>query len=84
VLVGIVLTESIAITMIAGTVGLFAARMVFAGDNPVDQFFPGFGVQGSTIVLGLGIALILGVVSGAVPAWQSARLSVVDAFRRVA
>ncbi len=70
--------------MIGGAVGLFAARFAFAGDNPVNQFFPGFAVQGGTIALGLGIALLLGVVSGAVPAWQAARLSVVQAFRRVA
>ena len=84
VLFGIVLAESVAITVIGGAVGLFAARFAFAGDNPVNQFFPGFAVQGGTIAVGLGIALLLGVVSGAVPAWQSARLSVVDAFRRVA
>lgn len=84
VLFGIVLAESIAIMLIGGAVGLFAARFAFAGDNPFSQFFPGFAVQGSTIALGLGIALLLGVVSGSVPAWQAARLSVVQAFRRVA
>ncbi len=83
-LFGIVLAESIAITMLGGTIGLFLARMAFAGDNPVNQFFPGFMVRTETILLGLAIALVLGLVSGAVPAWQSARLSVVQAFRRVA
>ena len=83
-LVGIVLAESIAITVIGGAIGLLLARFAFAGNNPVNQFFPGFAVRGSTILLGLGIALVLGVISGAVPAWQAARLSVVDAFRRVA
>jgi putative ABC transport system permease protein len=82
-LVGIVLAESIAITLIGGFLGLFGARMAFAGNNPLSQFFPGFAVHGSTIALGLAIAMLLGVVSGAVPAWQSARLSVVQAFRRV-
>jgi putative ABC transport system permease protein len=82
-LVGIVLAESIAITLIGGFLGLYGARMAFAGDNPMSVFFPGFAVQGSTIALGLAIATLLGVVSGAVPAWQSARLSVVQAFRRV-
>ncbi len=31
-----------------------------------------------------GLAAALGIVSGAIPAWQSARLSVVNALRRVA
>ena len=37
-----------------------------------------------TIGLGLLLALTLGLVSGAVPALQSARLSVVNAMRHVA
>ena len=84
VLFGIVLAESVAITVLGGAVGLFMARFAFAGDNPVNQFFPGFAVQTSTMVLGLLLALVLGVVSGAVPAYQAARLSVVEAFRKVA
>jgi ABC-type antimicrobial peptide transport system permease subunit len=34
--------------------------------------------------MGFAFALLLGAVSGAVPAIQSARLSVVEALRRVA
>lgn len=82
-LFGIVLAESIAIMLVGGFLGLFGARMAFTGNNPLSQFFPGFAVQAGTIALGLAIATLLGVVSGAVPAWQSARLSVVQAFRRV-
>ncbi len=82
-LVGIVLAESLLITLLGGAVGLLGARLAFAGDNPMNSFFPGFGVEWSTIALGLGIAALLGLVSGAVPAWQSARLSVVQALRRV-
>ncbi|MFQ5703650.1 MAG: ABC transporter permease [Gemmatimonadales bacterium] len=83
-LFGIVLTESVIITLIGGSIGLFAARAAFSGNNTMNQFFPGFGVEWSTIVLGLAIATLLGFVSGAVPALQSARLSVVQAFRRIA
>ncbi len=82
-LFGIVLAESIAITLLGGIVGLAGAKMAFPPGNPMSAFVPGFMVHGSTIVWGLLIATLLGVVSGAVPAWQSARLSVVQAFRRV-
>jgi putative ABC transport system permease protein len=83
-LFGIVLAESIAIAIVGGSIGLVGARMAFAGNNPLNAFFPGFAVTGGTIALGLGVAALLGLVSGAVPAWQSARLSVVEALRRVA
>lgn len=81
---GIVLAESLLITLVGGGLGLWMAHGAFSRPTPINQFFPGFGVQSSTILLGLGLALLLGLVSGAIPAWQSARLSVVNALRRVA
>jgi putative ABC transport system permease protein len=80
---GLVLAESVLITLIGGGLGLLLARMAFMGRNPLKAFFPGFGVTNSTVMLGLGMALLLGLVSGAIPAIQSARLSVVTALRRV-
>jgi putative ABC transport system permease protein len=81
---GLVLAESALITLLGGAVGLLLARVAFLGKTPLSQFFPGFGVTQGTIVLGLVLALTLGLVSGAIPAVQSARLSVVSALRRVA
>jgi putative ABC transport system permease protein len=79
---GLVMAESILITLLGGALGLFLARAAFAGRNPLKQFFPGFGVTGETILLGLGLAAVLGLISGAIPAYQSARLSVVNALRK--
>jgi putative ABC transport system permease protein len=81
---GLVLAESVLITTIGGLLGLLLAKLAFMGRNPLNAFFPGFGVTNGTIVLGVGMALALGVVSGVIPAVQSARLSVVSALRRVA
>lgn len=81
---GLVMAESLLIALLGGALGLGLARLLFMGRTPLDQFFPGFGVTAGTIGVGLAIALALGVVSGAIPAWQSARLSVVNALRRVA
>ena len=72
------------ITLLGGAIGLGLARLAFMGKNPMAAFFPGFGVTNGTIGLGLLLALALGLVSGAIPALQSARLSVVGALRRVA
>ncbi|MEZ4587446.1 MAG: FtsX-like permease family protein [Gemmatimonadales bacterium] len=80
----LVVLESVLITVLGGAVGLGAAKLMFMGKTPLSAFFPGFGVTTGTIGLGLGLAVLLGLVSGAIPALQSARLSVVNALRRVA
>lgn len=46
-------------------------------------FLPGFHVTNGTAMVGAGIALLLSVVSGFTPAYQAARLPVVQALRRV-
>ena len=83
-LFGLVIAEAVIITLVGGAIGLSLARFSFNADNPMNQFFPGFGVTGGTLAIGMMVALALGLVSGAIPAWQSARLSVVNALRRVA
>ena len=80
----LVMAESVLITLVGGSLGLLLARVAFLGRNPLNQFFPGFGVTAGTIALGLATAVGLGLISGAIPALQSARLSVVSALRRVA
>lgn len=83
-IVWLVLAESVLIALVGGVLGLTLARLAFAGNTPLSAFFPGFGVTSGTIGLGLALAALLGAVSGAIPAVQSARLSVVSALRRVA
>jgi putative ABC transport system permease protein len=80
---GLVIAEAVLITLAGAAIGLGLARVAFLGANPLSAFFPGFGVTDGTIALGLLLGLGLGLVSGAIPAWQSARLSVVAALRRV-
>jgi putative ABC transport system permease protein len=80
----LVMAEAVLIAVAGGALGLGLAVLAFRGRTPIEAFFPGFGVTGGTVALGLGLAMLLGLVSGAVPALQSARLSVVSALRRVA
>jgi ABC-type antimicrobial peptide transport system permease subunit len=35
------------------------------------------------VFLGISIALVVGAVSGLIPAWQASKLRIVDALRRV-
>ncbi len=78
-----VIAESVLITVVGGAIGLLLARGALSGQNPLQSFFPGLGVTGGTIGLGLLLAVLLGLVTGAIPAWQSARLSVAGALRRI-
>jgi len=79
----LVITEALAITLGGGLTGIFGAKLWFGWSNPIASYIPGFEVEWSTVVLGAGIAALLGLASGAIPARQAARLSVVEALRRV-
>jgi putative ABC transport system permease protein len=46
-------------------------------------FLPGFRVTPGTVAVGATVALLLTVASGVFPAWQAAKLPVVQALRRV-
>jgi len=35
---------------------------------------------GSTMVVGIGVAIVLALLTGAIPAWRASRLSIVDAL----
>lgn len=80
----LVLAESLLIALLGGALGLGLARLAFMGRNPMSAFFPGFGVTAGTFALGMALAAALGIISGSIPAFQSARLSVAGALRRVA
>ena len=46
-------------------------------------FLPGFGFERNTLLLGAGIALAVGLVSGVVPGLRAAKLTTVQALREV-
>ena len=80
----LVLVESVRITLLGGALGVFASKLMFGPGNPVSSFIQGFEVAWSTVILGLVMATLLGMISGIVPAWQTMKLPVVQALRRVA
>jgi len=80
----LVLAESLLITLLGGALGVFGSKLMFGPGNPVNSFIQGFEVEWSTVILGLVIATLLGMISGIVPAWQAMRLPVIQALRRVA
>jgi putative ABC transport system permease protein len=83
-LFGLVMLEAAAIALTGALVGLGGAKLLYRATNfNAAGFLPGFDVTPATLLLGVGVALLLMVASGLVPALQAARLPVVQALRRV-
>jgi putative ABC transport system permease protein len=81
----LVLVEAAAVTVAGGLLGVFGAKLFFDGTEFQGAgFLPGFEVKWVTIAIGMAIAVVLGLISGLVPAWQATRLPVAGTLRRVA
>mgnify|MGYP000885823701 CR=1 FL=1 len=81
---GLVLAESLLIALAGGFLGTALARVLYdASGFTAGGFFPNFRVTGGTIARAVGIATALGLLSGAIPAANAARLKIVDALRHV-
>ena len=81
----LVIAESAVISAFGLLLGLGGAMLVFnVIQFDMGGFIPGLEVTPSIMLIAVAIALTIAVASAAVPAWQSARLKVVDALRYVA
>jgi putative ABC transport system permease protein len=77
----LVVVEAAIITLGGGVVGALLAKFAVQGANL--GFLPPMVVQWSTVFTGIGLAVLIGAVSGLVPAIRASRLRIVDALRRV-
>ena len=79
-----VLLEAAAITLIGGSIGALGAKfLIEASGFNAGGLLPPMSVHWSTVGTGIGVALLVGAVSGLIPAWQASKLRIVDALRRV-
>lgn len=78
-----VLVESLIIALIGGLVGLGLAKAFTLGGDPTRGLLPFFFLPGSAVVFGLILTVLVGMISGIIPAIGAMRLRVVDALRRV-
>jgi putative ABC transport system permease protein len=80
---GLVLAESVLVTVIGGVAGMLLAVWIGIQFEPLfSQYLPGFRVPQSAYLEAAAYMLALGVVAGAAPAWQGMRLKIVEALRR--
>jgi putative ABC transport system permease protein len=83
-LFGLVMLEAGVMTVVGAAIGLGGAKLLYKATNfNAAGFLPGFDVTAGTLLLGAGVALLLMLASGLVPAVRAARLPVVQAIRRV-
>ena len=79
----LVLIESLVVAALGGALGLGLAKLFTWSGDPTRGLLPSFYLPGQAIASGLTLALLVGVLSGILPALSAMRLRVVQAMRRV-
>ena len=80
----LVIVEAAVISLTGSALGLgLAAGLPKAAGFGEGGFLPGYHVTGGTAMIGAVVAILLTIASGVFPAWQAAKLPVVQALRRV-
>ena len=83
-ILSLVLIESLVLTFAGGLVGLGLAWFTAKGlGAAIKDYFPLFQVGTNTILVGLALMLLFGLVTGLWPALTAMRLKIVDALRRI-
>jgi putative ABC transport system permease protein len=84
-ILGIIVGEAVSIAMIGGVVGLlFAFLMTAVVRKAAGSFMPQLhhlSITPLTALMALGVALLIGVVSSFIPAWNAARTNILDSLR---
>jgi putative ABC transport system permease protein len=83
-LAGLILGESLLLALVGGILGVALSYPAVKFFPPeVTQYFPGLDVSRTTALLGLGVALGVGVLAAVFPAWQAARVRIAVAIRGI-
>jgi len=86
-ILSLLLSESVLISLLGGVLAAILAKVIyqFVGLGDVLAIFlQNFQIGVSTIVIALVASALIGLVSGGIPAWNAARIRIVDGLRRVA
>ena len=81
--VGLVLAESCLMAGLGGGLGLGLAWLAAAHGDPTGGLLPLFRLTPRDLLIGVGLCLGLGILTGIFPAMQANRLRVSDALRRM-
>ena len=81
-ILALVLAESLFIALTAGLLGLGLAWAFVQTGDPTNGMLPIFILPTRDIFIGIGLMVLIGVLSGVVPAVGAMRLRITDALRR--
>lgn len=84
--VSLVLAEAVLVAGIGGLIGALGTKFLFDWfdvSRYLSQFVAAFYVPWPVAIFGLGVALLVGFLSGLFPAVRAARLSIIDGLRKV-
>jgi putative ABC transport system permease protein len=79
----LVLVESVLVALLGGGLGVALAKALTLRGDPTNGLLPIFYLPPQSIATGVGVALLVGVIAGFLPAFSAMRLRVVEALRRV-
>ena len=80
---GLVLAESVLISLVGGGLGIGMAKLFTLSGDPTRGMLPFFYLGPDAMALGLVLAILVGLMAGVIPAVTAMRLRIVDALRRV-
>lgn len=81
-ILALVLGESVLISLIGGALGLGAAWLIVQGGDPTNGMLPVFLLPNRDVAIGAVLVVALGIVAGALPAFNAMQLKITDALRR--
>jgi putative ABC transport system permease protein len=79
---GLILAESLLISVVGGGIGIALGWLLVKGGDPTGGALPRFFFPPAAIFLAIVFCLALGLVAGALPAIQAMKLNAVEALRR--
>jgi len=79
----LILVESVSLSLLAGGLGIGIAWLLSLSGDPTGGFMPIWIFKPQDIALGFGLAALVGLIAGALPAIGASRLPISVALRRV-
>jgi putative ABC transport system permease protein len=84
-ILGIIVGEAVCISLIGGVIGLIFASVLTVGvGKGAGSFMPqlqNLSVTPFTAIVAMGLALVVGLVSSFIPAWNAAKTNILDSLR---
>jgi putative ABC transport system permease protein len=81
-ILSLILGESVLIAVIGGSLGLGLSWLIVQQGDPTNGMLPIFILPSRDVVIGAVMIVVLGLIAGALPAFNAMNLKITDALRR--